>query len=117
MKEIGEGLSRVDQAVGQTQEKLEQYHAAHEETIRESSKELQKQISGVREQLADAQETLSDTLKEMAQKGQLHQEELLKAVSGIGRCGQKDTGAVNGNRGERTESACRARYRFKGRDG
>lgn len=78
MKEIGEGLSRVDQAVGQTQEKLEQYHAAHEETIRESSKELQKQISGVREQLADAQETLSDTLKEMAQKGQLHQEELLK---------------------------------------
>lgn len=78
MKEIGEGFAKIDQAVGQTQEKLEQYYAEHEETIRESSKELQIQISGVRDQLADAQETLSDTLEEMGKKGQLHQEELLK---------------------------------------
>ena len=89
MKEIGEGLSRVDQAVGQTQEKLEQYHAAHEETIRESSKELQKQISGVREQLADAQETLSDTLKRDGSERAAASGGAVKAVSGIGRCGQK----------------------------
>lgn len=117
MKEIGEGLSRVDQAVGQTQEKLEQYHAAHEETIRESSKRAAKAGFGRQGAAGRCTGNPFGYIKRDGSERAAASGGAVKAVSGIGRCGQKDTGAVNGNRGERTESACRARYRFKGRDG